>query len=172
MLERLADSGLLAGINSGLEEFDDNFSALTRPDVMTMVANLMMLLGLLRQLPYEGGFKLAMGAPEVIGDAYPRFRDRTEPMSFARRARSSAAPTWPARWRCWSRCFALSEDERAARGSRHSRHRSPPDAARASPAGPEADGRQRRSLRGRWNLGQDLSVPSSRLGSARSASWR
>jgi uncharacterized protein YjgD (DUF1641 family) len=82
MVERLADSGLLAGINSGLEEFDEDFSALTRPDVMTMVANLMMLMGLLGQLPYEGGFRLAMDAPEAISDAYPRFRDRTEPMKL------------------------------------------------------------------------------------------
>lgn len=82
MVERLADSGLLAGINSGLEEFDENFSALTRPDVMTMVANLMMLMGVLGQLPYEGGFRLAMDAPQAISDAYPRFRDRTEPMKF------------------------------------------------------------------------------------------
>jgi uncharacterized protein YjgD (DUF1641 family) len=82
LVERLADSGLLAGINSGLEEFDENFSALTRPDVMTMVANLMMLMGLLGQLPYEGGFRLAMDAPEAISDAYPQFRDRTEPMKL------------------------------------------------------------------------------------------
>jgi uncharacterized protein YjgD (DUF1641 family) len=80
LVERLADSGVLAGINAGLEEFDENFSALTRPDVMTMVANLMMLLGLLGQLPYEGGFRLAMDAPEAIGEAYPRFRERREPM--------------------------------------------------------------------------------------------
>lgn len=82
LVERLADSGVLAGINSGLEEFDENFSALTRPDVMTMVANLMMLMGMLGQLPYEGGFRLAMDAPQAISDAYPRFRDRTEPMKF------------------------------------------------------------------------------------------
>ncbi len=82
MVERLADSGLMAGINSGLEEFDESFSALTRPDVMTMVANLMMLMGLLGQLPYEGGFRLAMDAPDAINDAYPRFRDRTEPMKL------------------------------------------------------------------------------------------
>jgi uncharacterized protein YjgD (DUF1641 family) len=82
MVERLGDSGLLAGMNSILEEFDENFSALTRPDVMTMVANLMMLLGLLGQLPYEGGFKLAMDAPAAIDDAYPGFRERSEPMSL------------------------------------------------------------------------------------------
>ena len=78
----LADSGLFAGMNSIVEEFDENFSALTRPDVMTMVANLMMLLGLLGQLPYEGGFKLAMDAPAAISDAYPRFRERSEPMKL------------------------------------------------------------------------------------------
>jgi uncharacterized protein YjgD (DUF1641 family) len=80
LVDRLADSGVLAGLNAGLEEFDENFSAITRPDVMTMVANLMMLLGLLGQLPYEGGFKLAMDGPEAIGEAYPRFRERQEPM--------------------------------------------------------------------------------------------
>lgn len=82
MVEHLADSGLLAGVNAGLEEFDENFSALTRPDVMTMVANLMMLLGTLGQLPYEGGFKLAMDGPEAIAEAYPRFRERTEPLKL------------------------------------------------------------------------------------------
>jgi uncharacterized protein YjgD (DUF1641 family) len=82
MVEHLADSGLLAGMNSMLEEFDENFSAFTRPDVMTMVANLMMLLGTLGQIPYEGGFRLAMEAPEAIEEAYPRFRDRTEPMKM------------------------------------------------------------------------------------------
>jgi uncharacterized protein YjgD (DUF1641 family) len=82
LIERLADSGVLAGANSFVGEFDENFSALTRPDVMTMVANLMMLLGMLGQLPYEGGFRLAMDAPPAIAEAYPRFRDRTEPMKL------------------------------------------------------------------------------------------
>ena len=82
MIERLADSGMLAGTNSFLAEFDENFSALTRPDVMTMVTNLMMLLGLLGQLPYEGGFRLAMDGPAAISEGYPRFRDRTEPMKL------------------------------------------------------------------------------------------
>ena len=82
LVENLADSGLLAGANGVVEDFDENLSALTRPDVMTMVANLMMLMGMLGQLPYEGGFKLAMDAPQAISDAYPTFRDRTEPMKL------------------------------------------------------------------------------------------
>jgi len=82
LLARMADSGLLAGANSFVGEFDENFSALTRPDVMTMVANLMMVLGLLSQLPYEGGFKLAMDGAPAIAEAYPRFQERTEPMKL------------------------------------------------------------------------------------------
>jgi uncharacterized protein YjgD (DUF1641 family) len=82
IVERLADSGLLAGVNATLEDFDENFSAFTRPDVMTMVSNLMMLLGTLGQIPYEGGFKLAMDGPDAVRDAYPRFRSRTEPMKL------------------------------------------------------------------------------------------
>ena len=82
LIENLADSGILAGANGVVEEFDENFSALTRPDIMTMVSNLMMLMGTLGQIPYEGGFKLAMDGPEAISEAYPRFRERTEPMSM------------------------------------------------------------------------------------------
>jgi uncharacterized protein YjgD (DUF1641 family) len=82
LVGQLADNGQLAAIKSILEEFDENFSALTRPDVMTMVANLMMLLGTLGQVPYEGGFKLAMDGPKAIEEAYPRFRERTEPMKL------------------------------------------------------------------------------------------
>jgi uncharacterized protein YjgD (DUF1641 family) len=82
LLENLADSGVLAGANGFVEEFDENFSALTRPDVMTMVSNLMMILGTLGQLPYEGGFKLAMDGAPAIAEAYPEFRDRTEPMKL------------------------------------------------------------------------------------------
>jgi uncharacterized protein YjgD (DUF1641 family) len=82
LLDGLADSGLLAGANSVVADFDENFSALTRPDLMTMVANLMMLMGLLGQIPYEGGFRLAMDGPAAIADAYPRFRERSEPMKM------------------------------------------------------------------------------------------
>jgi uncharacterized protein YjgD (DUF1641 family) len=81
LVENLADSGVLAGVNGAVEDFDENFSALTKPDVMTMVANLMMLLGTLGQLPYEGGFKLAMEGGPAIEEAYPRFREREKPLS-------------------------------------------------------------------------------------------
>ncbi len=92
MVERLADSGVLAGMNAFLGEFDENFSALTRPDIMTMVANLMMLAGTLGQVPYEGGFKLAMEGPPAIAEAYPRFRERTEPMSIREAVRIMRSP--------------------------------------------------------------------------------
>lgn len=77
-VELLAGSGLLAGITAVLEEFDETFSAFNRPELMGMVANAMMLLGVLSQLRYEPFFDLAMRAPAVMNEAYPRFRRRTE----------------------------------------------------------------------------------------------
>jgi uncharacterized protein YjgD (DUF1641 family) len=76
-VELLAGSGVLAGLNAVLDEFDDNFSATTRPELMGMVANAMMLMGVLSQLQYQPFFDLAMRAPAVMNEAYPRFRQRT-----------------------------------------------------------------------------------------------
>jgi uncharacterized protein YjgD (DUF1641 family) len=92
MVERLADSGLLAGVNAVLGDFDESFNALTRPDLMTMVTNLMMVLGMLSQLPYESTFRLAMDAPEALNEAYPRFRARTQPMSLREALRVVRSP--------------------------------------------------------------------------------
>ena len=79
-VELLAGSGLLAGLNAVLDEFDDNFSAATRPELMGMVANAMMLMGVLSQVRYEPFFDLAMHAPAVMNQAYPRFQQRTKPL--------------------------------------------------------------------------------------------
>jgi uncharacterized protein YjgD (DUF1641 family) len=76
-VELLAGSGLLAGLNAVLDEFDDNFSAGTRPELMGMIANAMMLMGVLSQLQYQPFFDLAMRAPAVMNEAYPRFQERT-----------------------------------------------------------------------------------------------
>ena len=77
-VELLGSSGAIAGLNAGLDEFDDNFSAATRPELMSMIANGMMLLGMLSELRYQPFFDLAMHAPAVINEAYPRFRQRRE----------------------------------------------------------------------------------------------
>jgi uncharacterized protein YjgD (DUF1641 family) len=81
-VELLAGSGLLAGLNAVLDEFDDNFSAATRPELMGMIANGMMLLGVLSQLRYEPFFDLAMRAPAVMNEAYPRFQQRAKPLGL------------------------------------------------------------------------------------------
>lgn len=72
-LDRLSDSGTLAALNAVLEEFDENFSAINKPDFMTMVANGMMLLGTLSELSYEPFFNTAMHVPEVMNAEYPAF---------------------------------------------------------------------------------------------------
>lgn len=78
LLDHLADSGNLAAITGVLEDFNENFSAVTRPDLMTMVANLMMLMGLLSQIDYEPFFSLAMKAPDAVNSAWPAFVKRRE----------------------------------------------------------------------------------------------
>ena len=81
LVAQLADSGVLAALHAGFEEFDENFSALTRPEFMGMVANLMMLLGVLSQISYEPFFTLAMTTPAAVNAAYPRARARRDGLS-------------------------------------------------------------------------------------------
>lgn len=81
-VERAADAGLLAGLNAVLDEFDENFSATTRPEFMGMVANGMMLLGALSQIEYEPFFRTAMRLPPAVNEAWPTFRDRSERLSI------------------------------------------------------------------------------------------
>jgi uncharacterized protein YjgD (DUF1641 family) len=81
-VELLGSSGAIAGLNAALDEFDDNFSAATRPELMSMIANGMMLLGMLSELRYQPFFDLAMHAPAVMNEAYPRFRQRRDKLGL------------------------------------------------------------------------------------------
>jgi uncharacterized protein YjgD (DUF1641 family) len=91
-LDHLADSGNLAALDGLFEEFDDNFNAVTRPELMGMMANMMMLMGLLSQVRYEPFFDLAMRAPETLNEAYPAFRARTEPLGLVEMFRMMRSP--------------------------------------------------------------------------------
>jgi uncharacterized protein YjgD (DUF1641 family) len=79
---RLADAGLLAAADAVLEEFDEAFSASTRPELMTMVANLMMLLGAVGQVTYGPFFTAAMKVPAAVNAAYPQAVARREPLGL------------------------------------------------------------------------------------------
>lgn len=81
--EKLADSGVLAGVNSLLDGFDDNFNAALRPEFMGMIANLMMLMGVLSELSYEPFFDLATRVPGSVNAGYSEFVGRTEPMKLS-----------------------------------------------------------------------------------------
>jgi uncharacterized protein YjgD (DUF1641 family) len=75
-LDHLSESGNLAALNGILKDFDENFNAITRPDMMTMIANMMMLMGFLGQISYEPFFTLAMKVPPAVNQAYPEFKKR------------------------------------------------------------------------------------------------
>ncbi|MDR7554602.1 MAG: hypothetical protein QN157_03255 [Armatimonadota bacterium] len=80
IVQRLADTGLLAAAEAVLEEFDEAFSASTRPELMSMVANLMMVLGTLGQLAYGPFFTAAMQVPAAVNAAYPAAAARRTPL--------------------------------------------------------------------------------------------
>ena len=82
LARNLSSSGVLAGLQAALEDLDENFSAITRPELMGMVANLMMLLGLLSELAYEPFFDLAMNAPRALNEGYAKFKDRQEKLTL------------------------------------------------------------------------------------------
>ncbi len=77
-VELLADSGVLAGVNAVLADFDSNFNAALRPDFMGLVSNAMMLLGLVSQVSYQPFFDSAMQMPRAVSEAYPRLVSRKE----------------------------------------------------------------------------------------------
>lgn len=81
-VERAADAGLLAALNAVLDEFDENFSATTRPEFMGMVSNGMMVLGALSQIDYEPFFRTAMRLPPAVNEAWPSFRERRDRLSI------------------------------------------------------------------------------------------
>ena len=78
----LARSGVLAGLQAGLEDLDESFSAAMRPELMGMLANLMMLLGLLSQVSYEPFFDLATRTAPALDDGYRRFQERQEKLGL------------------------------------------------------------------------------------------
>lgn len=82
LVDHLAESGNLAAIDGFLEDFDENFNAITRPDLMTMVANLMMLMGTISQIDYAPFFSAAMDVPSAVNTAYPAFYERTDKLSL------------------------------------------------------------------------------------------
>ncbi len=86
----LGRSGLLAAAAGVLEEFDEQFSAATRPELMTLLANLMMLVGALGQVRYEPLFRLALYAAQAANEKLAR--PRTQPMGLGEAWRLLRSP--------------------------------------------------------------------------------
>ncbi len=80
VVARLQRTGLLAALEGVLEDFDEQFSAATRPEFMTLVANLMMLAGALGQVRYEPLFRLGLYAAQAANEKLAR--PRTRPLSL------------------------------------------------------------------------------------------
>lgn len=92
MVDHLADSGVLAALTETLRDLDETFSATVRPELMGMVANLMMVLGIVSQLSYEPFFQAAMHTAPAANEAYPAFRSRKEPLGLRETVRLLRSP--------------------------------------------------------------------------------
>ena len=90
--EGLASSGVLAGIGATLDEWDENFSAATRPEGMTLAANLMMLMGALSQIRYDAMFDVAMRLPDALNDGLEEAAKRDGPMGMLELLRLMRSP--------------------------------------------------------------------------------
>lgn len=91
-LDHLVDSGNLAAVGGFLEDFDENFGAITRPDLMTLIANLMMVMGALSRIDYAPFFSIAMKTPDSVNAAYPAFEERTEKLQLGEAMRLLRSP--------------------------------------------------------------------------------
>jgi uncharacterized protein YjgD (DUF1641 family) len=129
-VELLGQSGAVAGFNAVLDEFDDNFSAVTRPELMSMVANGMMLMGLLSELRYEPFFDLAMNAPAVMNTEYPRFLARRKKLGIREAFRLMRSPEMAGALELMVAVL------RAQRGAEQRTGRPLPRTPGASPVGP------------------------------------
>lgn len=92
VIERLVESGVMAGMNAILEDWDDTFSALTRPEGMTLIANLMMLMGALSNVRYDAMFDVAMRLPDAVNDGLEAARERSRPMGTMELLRMLRSP--------------------------------------------------------------------------------
>ncbi|HXV33349.1 MAG TPA: hypothetical protein VD769_05005 [Gaiellaceae bacterium] len=75
-------SGALAGLQAGIEDLDENFSAVMRPELMGMATNLMMLMGILSQVSYEPFFDLATRTTPAFDEGYRGFQERKEKLGL------------------------------------------------------------------------------------------
>jgi uncharacterized protein YjgD (DUF1641 family) len=82
LIGKLHDSGILAAIEGLLEEFDESFNALTRPEPMTMLGNLMMLLGALGRVRYEPFFRGALYAAPALNEKLSQLLERQKPLGL------------------------------------------------------------------------------------------
>jgi len=82
LVDHLADSGNLAAVDGFFRDFNETFNAATRPDLMTMIANVMMVVGALGQIDYDPFFALAMRTPTAVNAEYAKFATREQRLSL------------------------------------------------------------------------------------------
>ncbi len=73
-LEKMKDTGLLAGISALAESFEEGFNYLMRPELMGAMGNMMMLIYFISRLNHPMIYEVAENTPPCIEKAWEEFK--------------------------------------------------------------------------------------------------
>ncbi len=72
-IEKVHESGILAALETLVGEFDEGFNAISRPDLMASIANMMLLVWMVGNLDHEMLFNMAQKLPVAMQTAREEF---------------------------------------------------------------------------------------------------
>ncbi len=73
LLDRVYESGLLVALSALMENFDEGFNSIAKPDLMAALANIMLLIWMAGNLDHEMLFNAAQTFPEAMRAARQEF---------------------------------------------------------------------------------------------------
>ncbi len=77
-LEKMKDTGLLAGVSALAESFEEGFNYLMRPELMGAMGNMMMLIYFISKLNHPMIYEVAENTPPCIEKAWEEFKKTPE----------------------------------------------------------------------------------------------
>lgn len=77
-IDRIYESGILVALSALLENFDEGFNSIAKPDLMAALANIMLLIWMAGNLDHEMLFQAAQTFPEAMRAARQEFEATPE----------------------------------------------------------------------------------------------
>jgi len=74
-IDKLKDTGLLAGLKALSESFEEGFNYMIKPELLGSIGNMMMLIYFLSKLDHSKVYEFADKVPECLNKAYEEFKN-------------------------------------------------------------------------------------------------